>query len=142
MGKKALALDDETYRGMMTRLTGHDSAADLDEAGRDRVIRYLKSQGFAPPAGPKRAGSAIKKAIAAMKSGGASPQEAMILGLWEELRRIGAFRHGIHARLDSWMHRQGVHVSHPRFLSPHEAGPLIEALKKWLAREKRRRGIE
>ena len=54
VAKKQLGLDDGTYRAMLWTLERVRSAADLDEAGRRRVIDHLRARGFArkstPPA--------------------------------------------------------------------------------------------
>lgn len=52
-GPKGLALDDDTYRALLERLTGKRSAADLDWRERARVINYLAGQ--KPGAGRKAA---------------------------------------------------------------------------------------
>jgi len=138
--KKALDLDDATYRAVLMNLTRKDSAAKLGPAQRLKVIEYFRARGFRPlPA--RRLGGEVAKQVAALKDRGAKPQEAMIEALWDELRRLGAFRDGL-ARLDTWLHRQGCHVSHPRFLTPDQASLVIEALKAWRRRVKRQRGIE
>lgn len=50
-GKKALGWDDETYRTVLARLTGKRSARDCSDAELERMVRYMRSQGFAPLAG-------------------------------------------------------------------------------------------
>lgn len=46
LAKKQLGLDDETYRDMLFVVARVRSAADLDFAGRSRVLEHLKSRGF------------------------------------------------------------------------------------------------
>jgi phage gp16-like protein len=46
LAKKTLGLDDETYRAMLERVTGHTSAALLDATGRQRVLDELRALGF------------------------------------------------------------------------------------------------
>lgn len=48
IARKQLNFDDAKYRGMLIELAGVDSAADLDQAGRDRVLAYLRGRGFKP----------------------------------------------------------------------------------------------
>jgi Protein of unknown function (DUF1018). len=50
-GKKALGWDEETYRTVLARLTGKRSARDCSDAELERMVRYMRSQGFAPLAG-------------------------------------------------------------------------------------------
>lgn len=46
VGQKQLGLDDATYRDMLELVTGKRSAADLDWAGRKKVLDHLKDKGF------------------------------------------------------------------------------------------------
>jgi hypothetical protein len=45
LGAKQLGLDDGTYRQMIKTLCGADSAADLDAAGRRKVLAHMASNG-------------------------------------------------------------------------------------------------
>lgn len=45
-GKKALQLDDETYRALLERVTGKRSSADMTGIEREAVIAELVRQGF------------------------------------------------------------------------------------------------
>ena len=49
VGKKALGLDDDTYRDMLFMVARVRSAADLDHAGRQRVIEHMRQRGFERP---------------------------------------------------------------------------------------------
>ncbi|WP_367672741.1 phage protein GemA/Gp16 family protein, partial [Serratia symbiotica] len=49
-GKAALGWDDETYRAVLARETGKRSARDCSDAELERMVRYMRSQGFAPVA--------------------------------------------------------------------------------------------
>lgn len=46
LGAKALGMDDACYRDMLFALARVRSAADLDFAGRRRVIEHLRASGF------------------------------------------------------------------------------------------------
>jgi len=48
VGKKQLRLDEETYRAMLTRVTGKSSAKDMSEGERLAVVREMRRQGFKP----------------------------------------------------------------------------------------------
>lgn len=71
-GKKALAMDDDTYRALLEKLTGKRSAADLDWKQRKAVIDHLRASGYQPatrrtaPEGPK--GRLISKIKAQLMS--------------------------------------------------------------------------
>ena len=52
VAKKALALEDGTYREMLFTVARVRSAADLDHAGRKAVIEHLRARGFRPRLAP------------------------------------------------------------------------------------------
>ena len=126
VAKKKLGLDDDTYRDALEQLTGLRSAKNMSVAQRRRVLDYFRKQGFKPKRKMAPVGPAAK------------PQEKMILGLWDELQRIGARRSD--ARLETFMARMGIDVTHPRWPTPDQANKVIEGLKGWLARSKAKRG--
>lgn len=45
IGRKQLDLDEESYRGLLERVTGQRSSADLDASGRGRVIEEMHRLG-------------------------------------------------------------------------------------------------
>jgi hypothetical protein len=68
-----------------------------------------------------------------------TPQEGsfkpgLIEAQWERLKALGAFRHGAHAGLDTWMHKMGWPVSHPAFLEDVSAEEAIRRLGSWIRR--------
>jgi phage gp16-like protein len=46
--KRALRLDDDSYRAILHNHGGVESAKQLDAAGFDRVVKYFRAQGFTP----------------------------------------------------------------------------------------------
>lgn len=72
-GKKALGWDDETYRAVLARVTGKYSARDCTEAERERVVLYMRSQGFTSVAGHGK-----KPNVAAGRKAMVSKIEAML----------------------------------------------------------------
>lgn len=48
LAKKQLGLDDEAYRDVLWTIARVRSAADLDDAGRRRVLDHFRSRGFKP----------------------------------------------------------------------------------------------
>lgn len=48
IAKAQLGLDDDTYRDMLWAVARVRSAADLDHAGRDKVLAHLRASGFKP----------------------------------------------------------------------------------------------
>lgn len=54
IAKKQLGMDDDVYRAMLWGVARVRSAAELDHAGRQRVLEHLRASGFkpAPPRAP------------------------------------------------------------------------------------------
>jgi phage gp16-like protein len=72
IGKAQLGLDDETYRAMLKAVAGVSSSAELDHAGRRRVLEHMRSRGWkndrkrvTPPAAIQSKQALMRK-IAAM----------------------------------------------------------------------------
>jgi phage gp16-like protein len=61
VAKKALGLDDGTYRDMLFTVARVRSAADLDHAGRSAVIEHLRKRGFTKAVRPAQAHDHGKK---------------------------------------------------------------------------------
>lgn len=56
----------------------------------------------------------------------------LIRAQWRRLHALGAFEHGIHARLDTWLRNQGWGVADPGFLLVREAKAAVNRLGVWL----------
>ena len=82
IAKKDLALSDDDYRAILTRVGGADSAADLDAKARGRVIGHFKRLGFRPRRGgpngaePHGAPAQRRKVAALLDSAGRPPEYA------------------------------------------------------------------
>lgn len=123
-GKRALGLDDDAYRTFLEELTGKRSAADLTPAQRARVLDRMRELGFQPRSGGRRR---------ALRPTQADKARA----LWGELEKIGALADGSPAALAAFCQRQtGVHRL--EWCTPEQLNLVIEGLKGWLARERRR----
>lgn len=124
-GKRALGLDDEAYRALIEDLTGKRSAADLTPAERAHVLDRMRDLGFRRPgraeAPGRRRPTQIDKARA----------------LWQELDALGALRDAAPAALHAFCERQ-TGKSRLEWCTPAELNVVIEGLKSWLARERRR----
>jgi phage gp16-like protein len=46
VGKSALGWDDETYRDVLYRLTGKTSSAHCSVEQKERIVAYMRAQGF------------------------------------------------------------------------------------------------
>lgn len=72
-GKSRLGWDDETYRDVLARETGRRSAKDCTDAELERVVRYMRTQGFVPVAGRGR-----RPSVASGRKGMLSKIEALL----------------------------------------------------------------
>lgn len=67
IAQKALAMDDDTYRALLTRVTGKNSAAELDKRGLEAVIREMRRLGWQagnPQGTPPRFASEKSRTVA------------------------------------------------------------------------------
>ncbi|UNF47865.1 regulatory protein GemA [Bartonella krasnovii] len=118
MGRRALALDDETYRAMLYRLTGKHSAKDLSVLERRLVVDEMRAWGFKP-----------KRQVLEGKY--AKKLQALWIAGWN----LGIIRDRSDKALLAFVKRQ-TGIDHIRFLrDSDDAGRAIEALKSWLQRE-------
>jgi phage gp16-like protein len=123
VAKKALALDEATYRDFLFATTGRRSAAELNDGQRQQVIELLRSRGF------KRT-PAEEKFARRMAD---NRQLAMIRGLWKKLRYAGALADPSERHLSAFVKKM-TGIERAEWLAPEEAIKVIEALKSWLGR--------
>lgn len=122
VAKKQLGLDEDTYRALLMRETGKNSAAKLTANEQRRVIEVLRTQGFKP------ASSAPQKGL---KGKYAKKLQALWIGAWN----LGIVRDRRDAALIAFVTRQ-TGLDHVRFLHHSEdARRAIEGLKAWMTRE-------
>lgn len=120
LAKKALGLTDDDYRALLARVGKAGSAADLDIAGRLRVLREFERLGWKPK--PKLC---------------REPQAKKIRALWLALYGAGVVRNPDESALLAYVRRQQ-QVDRLEWLSAGAASKVIEALKQWC----RRTGVE
>lgn len=118
IGKKALAMDDASYRAMLEHLTGHDSAGRCSVPQLERVLSHMESKGFNPQPATKGRKLADDR------------QSKMIRGIWLELHKMGAVRNPSERALAAYIKRQ-TGVERLEWLTVVQASDVIEALKKW-----------
>ena len=122
VAKKQLGLDDDTYRAVLVRVTGKDSAKGMTEAERQRVVEEMRKRGF-------------KKASKPSKSRAAGPYRAKLQALWIALWNLGLVDDRSDDAMTAFVRRQAK-LDHTRFLIDQEdAMAVIEALKDWMARD-------
>lgn len=126
-GRAALRWSDDDYRFHLRNLTGKTSSAELDAAGRRKVLDHMATLGYAPKA------STFKT----------FDQAAKIKWLWKKIGEHGGLRDSSPAALLAFIGRTtttGRGYSDVKFVPTLEASKVIEALKAMLDRAKRARG--
>lgn len=118
IARKDLALDDDTYRALLTRLTGRESSSAMTERQRRTVLAEFKRLGW-------KAGSKGTRPRPASQK----PYIRLIFGLWGELKRKGIWKAQERASLRAFVKKM-TGVDDPEFLRPDQATKVIEALKK------------
>lgn len=125
VAKKQLGLDDDSYRDILRRTAGVDSAADLDEIGFFHVIKHLTVLGFR---------STWTKRTFGNRPGMASPSQIELMRrLWKSYDPGDENE----AHLNAWLFKYHK-VSALRFVSDEKADKIIAALKAMAARRQDR----
>lgn len=131
IAKAELALDEDTYRALLMRVTGKDSLRQMSERQRIDVVEEMKRKGFRIRA--SKASKPLPKAFA--------PHSRLIHALWNSCHRLGVIENPSRQALRAFCKRFVVHgfdqvVVDPDLLDRAQATPIIEALKKMEARGK------
>lgn len=129
IARKALALTEDTYRALLMRVTGKDSAADLHIGERGRVLAEFRRLGWKPK--PPTAGRQVPADAA---------QVRMLRGLWIELHNLGAVRDAGEKALAAFVSRFGRRVDAAQWARGDQIGKAVEALKSWRDRHQQQGG--
>lgn len=137
IGRRALQLDDDTYRAMLANLTGgKTSSTALSDSERQRVLAHMKASGFVVK---PRADSPA----AAEQGWQRAPQMRKLRAMWYLLADRGhvarpADMAACNAAIEIWAKRQLIGQPVPlaslRFATGPQMDKLVEALKAWCAR--------
>lgn len=126
VAKKHFALDDDTYRAKLVRITGKPSAKDMTEDERQKVLTVFRNEGFASVSRARRADGRQK-----LTGKFAKKLQALWIAAWN----LGIVRERDDAALVAFVKRQ-TGIEHARFLIyAEDASRAIEALKSWIRRE-------
>lgn len=116
IARKELALHDDSYRAILHRVAGQESASAIDDAGLKRVIAEFERLGLKPRAHrPASSKAHVRK----------------VWALWGSMR--AQLRDPSPAALRAFVRRQAG-VADPEWLNPAQANKVTEALKAWRAR--------
>jgi phage gp16-like protein len=133
-----IGLDEETRRGLMSRITGKSSSKDMTWQERKRVIDHLKASG-AKVTTPRKAGVARPAPPSRRLDTGA--ESSKVRALWIGLHELGVVRDSSEFALSAYVKRIAK-VDDLAFCTPAMATTLIESLKKWILRECRKAAPE
>jgi len=122
IARKELALQEDSYRAILRRIAGQDSASAIDDAGLRKVIKEFERLGLKPRARRPASGK---------------PHVRKVFALWTSMRDL--VRDPSPAALRVFVQRQ-TGVADPEWLSPAQANAVIEGLKAWRARLERQAG--
>ena len=121
IARKDMAIEEESYRALLYRVTGQTSARELTEEQLRSVLAEFERLGW-------------KKARFRRFAAGNRPDVRKVFAIWSSLRDHLECR-GSRAGLRAFVERQ-VGVSDPNFLNPAQAQKVIEALKAMQRRMK------
>ena len=113
VAKTRLALTDDSYRAILRRVAGIDSAANATDAQLAALLTEMRRLGFAD------------------RQRSEEPQVRKIYALWQALEPH--LRNSSEAALFTFCERV-TGVSRPEWLGPLKANQVIEALKSWQRR--------
>lgn len=136
LAKATLGLSRDDYEHVLRAVTGQTSAADLDAAGREKLLKHFKSKGFVVKA----------KAGAARALGIREPQIKKLQAMWYSLSDAGAVDRpasieACNRAVEAWAKEQlATHALGPldalRFATGAQLDKLIESMKRWGQRVK------
>lgn len=132
VARREMRMDDETYRLMLSGMTGLDGAtstADLSVPNLQRVLEQLKQRGFKPR--PNKAGTRPRAN---------DEQSRKIRSLWLELHHLGEVRDPSEEALANFV-KSMTKVSALQWLNVAQASRVIENLKQWQHRVTNKGGI-
>lgn len=126
IAKKALGLDDDTYRSIILAAVGKNSCSICTDRQLLKVVKAFEAKGWKHKKNPNQ----YRK----VPIGRADLEK--IYALWGQLQDMGVIKSTNLVDLDKWVSRmtKGKRSS-AQFLEESWAQRIIECLKQWIARE-------
>lgn len=125
VAKKQLALTDESYRDVLRKITGKESSSKMSDYELKAVIEEFNRLGFDGKHRP------VKSGQRKMAKGS---QAKMIRGLWLQLRDLGVLKNSSEEALLGYVKRM-TDVDDLQWITPGDAGIVINGLRRWIERE-------
>jgi phage gp16-like protein len=129
IARKELALDEETYRQVLERVTGKTSSGEMSFRQLDAVLTEFKRLGWKPKAGkPHRPASS-------------KPHVAKVFAVWGQMCRDGIPKDQSRDALIAFVRRMTKSADRPNglddpeWLTADQARQVVEGLKAWRKRE-------
>ena len=123
VAKRDLALDDDTYRAILRRVGSADSCSEMNTSSLISVLDYMKENGFQ-----------VKPKQRQIRTLAADDQSKKIRSLWLQMADAGVVRDRSEKALATFVNRLTGRDA-LQWLDSKQANVVIEALKKWQARE-------
>lgn len=123
IARRDLGLDEDTYRAMLSRITGRASASDCTDAQLGVVLDELKAKGWKP-----KVVQGGRKAPRGKPAAADKPVARKARAMWISLHQLGVVRDPSEAALEAFARRQ-LRVERLRWAVASETNALIEALK-------------
>lgn len=124
VARRDLAMEEESYRAMLARVTGRDSLKTMTPQEMERVLREFERLGFVG-----------KKKVRKFRPSSDKPYVRLIFALWREMSPMLRSEGSEEALRTFIMKMAGVDA--PQFLNEPQARRVIEGLKKWRDRLKK-----
>ena len=127
VAKKALGLDDDSYRAILMRVTGQSSSAACRDAQLVAVLGEFRRLGWEGP--PEKPGA---------RRASRKPHVRKVWAIWGDLRPLlddaddDTLRGFVRKQTKSRKNPEG--ISDPEWLSPEDATKVIHGLSGWLGR--------
>lgn len=121
IARQQLDMEDDTYRALLTRVTGVSSLREMTERQKIAVVDEMKRLGFRVRTGGKALSASTK------------PYIRLVHALWKSCHRKGVIGDGSRSALRAFVKNRS-DVDDPDFLTYEQASPVIDALKAMEAR--------
>lgn len=126
IARKELGLDEDTYRDVLARVTGHASSADCTDAQLGLVLEEFKAKGWTPKV--MAGGQKARKPPSQKARPADHPSAKKARALWLSLWNLGEIRDPSETALEAFARRQ-LKVERLQWADQARVYKLIEALK-------------